>query len=102
LSLFQRVLHSFPTRRSSDLSGKYWFEVNVSFPPTEVPQRPLLIEYFAFSAFTSTPCLCKYSISASRDSFKSRIGVITSTFGTKIDRKSTRLKLQSRENLVCR
>ena len=36
---------------------------NVSFPPTLVPHKPLLIEYIAFSKFISTPLLFRYAIS---------------------------------------
>ena len=36
-------------------SGKYPLEVNVSFPPTDVPQSPLLIEYADFVQSRTTP-----------------------------------------------
>jgi len=41
-------------------SGRVSCEVRVSAPPTEVPQIPLLIEYLAFAAVYSTPCLFRY------------------------------------------
>src|SRR5690606_20585772 len=65
-------------------SGRYWLEVNVSAPPTDVPHNPLLIEYLAFSALYTNPCFARYSISASRDNFRSRIGVIISTPGIRV------------------
>ena len=62
-------------------SGKARFDVNVSFPPTDVPQSPLLIEYNALSKFISTLFAFRKSISASLDNFKSLIGVMISIVG---------------------
>src|SRR5690606_34911631 len=66
------------------VSGRYLFEVSVSAPPTDVPHNPLLIEYFAFSALISTPCLATSAISSSVDNLRPRIGVIISTPGLSV------------------
>src|SRR5665213_3797689 len=63
-------------------SGRYWLEVRVSFPPTDVPQSPLLILYCAFSKFMVTPFSFRKLISRSRLSLRSRMGVRICVLGT--------------------
>src|SRR5690606_5670411 len=65
-------------------SGRHWFEVSVSAPPADVPQSPLWMEYLAYSALYGQPCLVRSSLSASREIFRSRIGVMISTPGIKV------------------
>src|SRR5690606_41837964 len=81
---FQLDLHSFPTRRSSDL-GKVSKRISNSLPPNNVVPLPLPIISTGFPlAINSIPCRVK----SARSKF--------------VRSEEHTSELQSRENLVCR